>query len=127
MNNIYGKGKAVPLHTTKAQGWEEAQLLLIYGIGTKWGWVVSVTPRTRFTPGKGPPVPIGQVGGWSPEPIWTQRLEEKSTYLCQGSNFDRPVVQSIVRRNTDWDTPAPYIYGLYITYATQTIQQTCPT
>jgi hypothetical protein len=25
-----------------------------------------------------PPVPIGQEAGWAPEPVWTQRLEEKS-------------------------------------------------
>jgi hypothetical protein len=32
----------------------------------------------RFTPGKGPPVPIVQEAGWAPEPIWTQMLGEKS-------------------------------------------------
>jgi hypothetical protein len=25
-----------------------------------------------------PPVPIVQEAGWAPEPVWTQRLEEKS-------------------------------------------------
>jgi hypothetical protein len=30
-------------------------------------------------PGKGPPVPIVQEAGWAPEPVWTQRLEEKSS------------------------------------------------
>jgi hypothetical protein len=40
--------------------------------------VVSVTPRPRFAPVKGRPVPIAQEDGWAPEPIWTQRLEEKS-------------------------------------------------
>jgi hypothetical protein len=29
-------------------------------------------------PGKGPTVPIVQEAGWAPEPVWTQRLEEKS-------------------------------------------------
>jgi hypothetical protein len=29
-------------------------------------------------PGKGPPVPIVQEAGWTPELVWTQRLEEKS-------------------------------------------------
>jgi hypothetical protein len=29
-------------------------------------------------PGKGPPVPIVQEAGWASEPVWTQRLEEKS-------------------------------------------------
>jgi hypothetical protein len=28
--------------------------------------------------GKEPPVPIVQEAGWAPEPVWTQRLEEKS-------------------------------------------------
>jgi hypothetical protein len=43
------------------------------------GWVVSVTPRPRFPPGKRTPVPIGQEAGWAPEPVWTQKLEEKSS------------------------------------------------
>jgi hypothetical protein len=25
-----------------------------------------------------PPVPIVQEAGWAPEPVWTQRLEDKS-------------------------------------------------
>jgi hypothetical protein len=35
-------------------------------------------PATLLPPGKGPPVPIVQEAGWAPEPVWTQRLEEKS-------------------------------------------------
>jgi hypothetical protein len=34
--------------------------------------------RPRFTPGKEPPVLTVQEAGWAPEPVWTQRLEEKS-------------------------------------------------
>jgi hypothetical protein len=57
------------------------------------GWVVSVTPRPRFYPRvKDPPV---------------QRLEEKSFRLCQGSNLDHPVVQSVFRHYTDWATTVP--------------------
>jgi hypothetical protein len=41
------------------------------------GGEVSVTPRPRFAPGKQPPVPIVQKAGWAPEPVWTQKLEEK--------------------------------------------------
>jgi hypothetical protein len=52
---------------------EEVQLLLIHDFGTRWGWVVSLTPRPN-----GPPVLIGQEAGWDPEPVWTQRLQEKS-------------------------------------------------
>jgi hypothetical protein len=36
-------------------------------------------PGRVLPPGKGPPVPIGQEAEWAPEPVWTQRLEEKSS------------------------------------------------
>jgi hypothetical protein len=35
-------------------------------------------PGRALLQGKGPPIPIGQVAGWATEPVWTQRLEEKS-------------------------------------------------
>jgi hypothetical protein len=54
--------------------------------------------------GKRPPVPIVQEAGWAPEPVWTQRLKEKSS----ASVGDRTlIVQSVVRHYTDWATPAP--------------------
>jgi hypothetical protein len=34
-------------------------------------------PGRALPPGKGPLVPIIQEAGWAPEPVWTQRLEEK--------------------------------------------------
>jgi hypothetical protein len=40
-------------------------------------WSVS-HPGHALPPGKGPPVPIVQEDGWAPEPVWTQRLQEKS-------------------------------------------------
>jgi hypothetical protein len=85
-------------------GGEEIQLLLIHDLGTRWGWVVSVTPRSRFAPGKGPPVPIVQDAGWAPEPVWTQRLEENYFRLCWGLNLDRPVAQPVAWHYTDWAT-----------------------
>jgi hypothetical protein len=33
---------------------------------------------------KDPPVPIVQEARWAPEPVWTQRLEEKLFRLCRG-------------------------------------------
>jgi hypothetical protein len=51
-------------------------------------------PAALLPPGKGPSVPIGQEAGWAPEPVWTQRLEEKSFAP------DRPVVQPVVRHYT---------------------------
>jgi hypothetical protein len=35
-------------------------------------------PGRALPPGRGPLVPIVQEAGWAPEPVWTQRLEEKS-------------------------------------------------
>jgi hypothetical protein len=48
----------VPLHAMLALEGREEFLLLILYFDTRWGWVVSITPRPRFTPGKGPQVPI---------------------------------------------------------------------
>jgi hypothetical protein len=36
-------------------------------------------PGRALPPGKIPPVHIVQEAGWAPEPVWTQRLEEKSS------------------------------------------------
>jgi hypothetical protein len=61
-----------------------------------------------YPPGKGPPVPIEQEAGWAPEPVWMQRLEEKSSASVGDWT---PVVQSVVRHYTDWATPAhKYLY-----------------
>jgi hypothetical protein len=35
-------------------------------------------PVALLPPGKGPPVSIVQEAGWASEPVWTQRIEEKS-------------------------------------------------
>jgi hypothetical protein len=47
-----GVHKAVPLHATEALGGRDVYLLLILDLGTIWGLVVSVTPRSRFAPVK---------------------------------------------------------------------------
>jgi hypothetical protein len=36
----------------------------------------------------GPPAPIRQEAGWSPERVWEQRLEEESFRLCRGLNHE---------------------------------------
>jgi hypothetical protein len=40
-------------------------------------WSASRSGRA-LPPVMAPPVPIVQEAGWAPEPVWTQRLEEKS-------------------------------------------------
>jgi hypothetical protein len=66
--------------------------------GDEWS---ASRPDRALPPEKGLPVPIIQEAGWAPEPVWTQRLEEKSFRLCRGSNLDRPVVQPVDRHYTD--------------------------
>jgi hypothetical protein len=65
-------------------------------------------PVRALPPGKGPTVPIVQEAGWASEPVWTQKLQEKSFCPCRWSNLDRPVVQSVVRHYTAWANPAPH-------------------
>jgi hypothetical protein len=61
-------------------------------------------PAALLPPGKGPPVPIVQEAGWAPEPVWTQRIQEKS-YAPAGDRT--PIVQPVVRHYTAWANPAP--------------------
>jgi hypothetical protein len=71
-------------------------------------------PGRALAPEKGPPEPIVQEAGWAPEPVWTQRLQEKSSCLRRGSNTDRPVVQPVFRHYTDCATLLTAVH-----YATQ--------
>jgi hypothetical protein len=54
-------------------------------------------PAALYPRERTPPVPIGQEAGWAPEPVWTQRLEEKSSASVGDGT---PVVQSVVSHYT---------------------------
>jgi hypothetical protein len=58
-------------------------------------------PGLALAPGEGPPVLTVQEAGWAPKPVWTQRLEEKSSCLYWGLNLDRPVVHSVATHYSD--------------------------
>jgi hypothetical protein len=45
-----------------------------------------------------PPVPTVQEAGWAPEPVWTRRVDEKSTASVGGRT---PAVQSVASHYTD--------------------------
>jgi hypothetical protein len=60
-------------------------------------------PGRALPPGKEPPVPTVQEAWWAPEPVWTQRLQEKSSAPVGDRT---PAVQAVVRHCTDWATPA---------------------
>jgi hypothetical protein len=73
------KSKAVPLHAMEALGGER--------IYSSFSFMTSAldgesgqrhAPAALLPPGKGPPVRIVHEAGWAPEPVWTQRLQEKS-------------------------------------------------
>jgi hypothetical protein len=64
-------------------------------------WVVSVTPRSGFTPEKWPPVPIVQEAGWASEPVCTRRLGEEPFASAGDRTPGRP------RRYTVWAITAP--------------------
>jgi hypothetical protein len=86
---------------------EEVWLLLIHDHGIRWGWVVSVTPRPRFTPGERTPG-THCTGDWvGPRAGLDTEATGKMLCLCRGSNLNRPVVQSVARHYTHWVTRLP--------------------
>jgi hypothetical protein len=103
MISFYTK-RAVPQNAMEALGGREGTAPLILDLGIRWGEWSTSHPGRALAPGKGPPVPIVQEAGWTSEPVCSLRLEEKSFFLCRGSNLDRPVVQSVARQYTDWAT-----------------------
>jgi hypothetical protein len=98
------KSKTVPLPPCGRQEGEEIYLLLVLDLGTRMGECSASRSGRALTPEKGPPVPIVQEAGWAPEPVWTQRLEEKS--FASAGDWT-PVVRSVVRHYIDWAIPAP--------------------
>jgi hypothetical protein len=91
-------------------GVEEVQLLLILNLGTRWGWVVSITPRPRFTPGE-KTSRCHCTGGWvGPRASLDAEARGKSSAPVEDRT---PIFQSIVRHCTDWATAAPKKPGTY--------------
>jgi hypothetical protein len=64
-------------------------------------------------PGKQPHVPIGQVTGWAPEPVWTLWSKDKS--LAPVGN-GTPAVPPVARRYADWTISAPSLISLVISF-----------
>jgi hypothetical protein len=81
--------------------WLLSTLLLILDLGTDGGEWSASRPGRALAQGKGPPVPIVQEAGWAPEPVWAQRLDEKSFRLCRESNLDCPVVYPVTRHSSN--------------------------
>jgi hypothetical protein len=66
------------------------KLLLVLHLGTRWGWMVSVTPRPRFTPGERTSG-THCTGGWMGSRAGLDaEARRKILCPCRGSNPDRP-------------------------------------
>jgi hypothetical protein len=93
------KTKAVPLRSIEAHLGDRRYSSYSFLTSALEGgeWSASRSGRA-LPPGKEPPVPIVQGPGWAPEPVWTQRLEEKSS-ACVGDRT--PAVQSVDSHCTD--------------------------
>jgi hypothetical protein len=78
-------------------GGEEVLLLFILNLGTRWGWVVSVTPRPRFTPGERTPG-THWIGGWVGLRAGLDAGARRKICPYRGSNLDRPIVQPVAKR-----------------------------
>ena len=70
--------------------------LLFHDHGSRRGWVVNVTPRPLFTPGKVPVLTV-QETVWAPGPVWTGAKNLTPTGI---RSLDRPARnQSLYRLN----------------------------
>jgi hypothetical protein len=72
-------------------GGEEVQLLLILNLGIRWRWVVSITPRPRFTPRERIPSTHWRRGWVGPRAGLVTETRRKILCLCWGSNPGCPV------------------------------------
>jgi len=76
--------------------------LLFLEHGTRRGRAVSVTPWSRFTPGRDP-VPSVQEAGWAPEPVW------KGAKNLAPTGIRSRTIQPVASRYTDYATrPTQY-------------------
>jgi hypothetical protein len=71
------------------------------------------SPAALYPRGKDPRYPFVQEAGWAPEPVWTQRIDEKSFAPARDRTPYLPVVQPVVRHYTAWANPAPLEQGTY--------------
>jgi hypothetical protein len=84
-----------------AVGGEEVYLLLILGLGTRWGVSGQLHAPAVLCPGERTLV-THCTGGWvSPRVGLDTEVIGKILCPCRGSNPDRSVFQSVVRHYTD--------------------------
>jgi hypothetical protein len=89
------KSKAVPLLAMTVLTGRGVCLLLVLDLCTRWGWVVSVTPRSRLPPGEESRYPLVRMLCRPQELVWTHtHTRLKKSFSPSGGRT--PVVQSVV-------------------------------
>jgi hypothetical protein len=101
-------------------------LLLIYDLGTRWRWVISVTSRQRFIPGEMTPGTHCTGGLVGPRAGLDTEARGKILCLCRGSNLVRSVVQPVARYYTDWATPDHVTVLRYLIFKDSYVNWACP-
>jgi hypothetical protein len=98
------KGKVVPLRPIEAhlgdRRYSSYSFLTSALEGDEWS---ASRPGRALPPDKEPPVPTVQEAGWAPEPVWTQRLQEKFSCASVGDRtpglYASNVFQCVVLRS----------------------------
>jgi hypothetical protein len=68
-------------------------------------------PAALYPRGKDPRYPLDRIRGWvGPRAGLDAGARRKILYPCRGSNFDRPIIQPVVRNYTTWATAAHWHY-----------------
>jgi hypothetical protein len=105
----------------EAPGGRGDKLLLVHSALDGGEWSAS-RPGHDLPPEKGPPVPIVQEAGWALEPVWTQRLEEKSFRLCRGSNVENYIpIRELNSIGYVWDTEVAWERRADVAYSVRKI------
>jgi hypothetical protein len=104
------KTKAVPLHTTKAQGERRYSYYSFKTSALDGGQWSASRPGCALASGKGPPVPIVQKAGWPPEPVWTQGLQENDAKLLNKIRHEKGKEEKRFKITQKTTTK----YGLYL-------------
>jgi hypothetical protein len=97
-------GKAVPLHAIKTlRGRGGTAHTHILDLGTRWGEWSASRPVRAIPPGKGTPPGTHWIGGWVGPRANLDICYRKNNFASAGD--ETSIVQSVVRRYTDWATP----------------------
>jgi hypothetical protein len=91
----------------KRMGWEEVLLLLILNLGTRWGWVVSITPRPRFSPGKRTPG-THCIRSWVDLRAGLD-AEARGKILCPCRGSNPPPSSTEVKNSHSYTSTPPYV------------------